>query len=69
MLPILYLCRLPLEEPRRRQRPDARVIEMCDNWLRVDRIELTVFVITRQQLRSIKNLALRLKGPVEVRAA
>lgn len=38
------------------------MIEMCDNWLRVDRIELTVFVDNAPAIKVYKNLALRLKG-------
>ncbi len=44
------------------------MIEMCDNWLRVDRIELTVFVDNaRQQLRSIKKFGFEIEGTGKVR--
>ncbi len=62
MLPIWYLCRLSLEEPRRRQSPDAEMIEMCDNWLRVDRIELTVFVDNAPAIKGIKKYGFEIEG-------
>lgn len=40
------------------------MIEMCDNWLRVDRIELTVFVDNAPAIKVYKNTALKLKGLV-----
>jgi putative acetyltransferase len=39
------------------------MINMCDNWLRVDRIELTVFADNERLLPSIKNTVLKLKAP------
>ncbi|STI81772.1 N-acetyltransferase GCN5 [Escherichia coli] len=64
MLPILYLCRLSLENRGVASALMREMIEMCDNWLRVDRIELTVFVDNAPAIRSIKNTALKLKGLV-----
>ncbi len=40
------------------------MIEMCDNRLRVDRIELTVFVDNAPAIKVYKNTALKLKGLV-----
>lgn len=37
------------------------MIEMCDNWLRVERIELTVFVDNAPAIKVYKNSALKLK--------
>lgn len=40
------------------------MIDMCDNWLRVDRIELTVFVDNEPAVAVYKSMALRSKGQV-----
>jgi putative acetyltransferase len=36
------------------QRTDAQMINLCDNWLRIERIELTVFADNPPALRCIK---------------
>ncbi len=56
------MCRLPLEEPRRRQRLMREMIEMCDNWLRVDRIELTVFVDNAPAIKVYKKFGFEIEG-------
>ncbi|EBK2008445.1 N-acetyltransferase [Salmonella enterica subsp. enterica serovar Enteritidis] len=40
------------------------MIDMCDNWLRVERIELTVFVDNEPGWRCIRSTALKSKAPV-----
>jgi GNAT superfamily N-acetyltransferase len=42
------------------------MINLCDNWLRVERIELTVFADNAAALPSIANTVLSSKGPAEV---
>jgi GNAT superfamily N-acetyltransferase len=45
------------------------MINLCDNWLRVERIELTVFADNAAALPSIANTVLSSKGPARVRPA
>jgi putative acetyltransferase len=41
--PFWYQRGCAVQGPRRSQRSDAQMINLCDNWLRIERIELTVF--------------------------
>ena len=42
------------------------MIDLCDNWLRVDRIELTVFADNKPAIAVYKNTDLRSKAPASV---
>jgi RimJ/RimL family protein N-acetyltransferase len=39
------------------------MIDLCDNWLRVDRIELTVFADNEPAIAVYKKHGLKLKAP------
>lgn len=39
------------------------MVNLCDNWLRIERIELTVLRITQRHWRCIRSLGLKSKGP------
>jgi ribosomal protein S18 acetylase RimI-like enzyme len=45
------------------------MIDLCDNWLRVDRIELTVFADNEPAIAVYKNTDLRSKAPASARCA
>lgn len=41
------------------------MIDMCDNWLRIERIELTVFVDNAPAVAVYKNMVSKLKAPAK----
>ena len=56
-----------LQVPRWKNRGVAsalmrEMIEMCDNWLRVDRIELTVFVDNAPAIKVYKKYGFEIEG-------
>ena len=63
MLPIFGIC----VDSRWKNRGVAsalmrEMIEMCDNWLRVDRIELTVFVDNAPAIKVYKKFGFEIEG-------
>ncbi len=49
----------------RRQRPDAEMIEMCDNWLPVDRDEPAVFVDNATAIKVYKKYGFEIEGTIK----